>query len=288
MSVDKLQDRIRKLKNPSVLDLSYSADQVPPYILGEEETPIRAYGKYCLELMDGLKGLIPAVRFHFSSFAIAGPEALNILQYLMNRAGEAGYYVLLDSPEALSSQAAEAIADAVFSMPCDGFVVSAYIGSDAVKPFVKKLKGSGKSLFVVIRTANKSASELQDLMTGSRLAYMASADLVNRLGEPLPSRCGYSQIAGVGPASSADCLRALRSKFKGMFLLVEGLDYPNSNAKNCSFAFDKLGHGAAVCAGSSVCTAWMNEGVEPGDHVQAAVQVAERVKKNLTRYITVL
>ena len=114
---------------------------------------------------------------------------------------------------------------------------------------------------------------------------MAKADIVNRFTQPLITRCGYSQIAVMAGASSADSLRTLREKYKDIFILVDGCDYPNANAKNCSFAFDKLGHGAAACAGLSVLSAWQET---EGDCVDLAVQAAQRLKKNLTRYITIL
>ena len=287
MSVDILQEKIRKTKNPTLVDLTISANLLPPSLLEQEGSTVKGWGKYALELMEGLRGAVPAVRFSFSAYALYGGDGLNLLNFLMNRAKELGYYVLLDSVESLSPQAAETAAEELFAWNCDGLVVSAYIGSDGVKPYVKKLKETGKSLFVALRTANKSAPELQDLMTGSRLVYVAAADMVSRLGEPFPSKCGYHQVCGVGPASSADALRALRSKYPRIFLLVDGYDYPNANAKNCSLAFDKLGHGAAVCVGSTITGAWKEDGATE-DYVLAAQQAAERTKKNLTRYITIL
>lgn len=288
MAIDKLQDKIRKLKNPSVIDFFATEDNIPPHLLEEQGSFCKAYGKFCMELMEGLQDCVPAVRFSFSNFALLGTDGLQLLNFLLNRAQEFGFYVLLDSVEALSRQAAQTAAATLLEWPCDGLVVSGYIGSDALKPYVEKLKESGKDLFVVIRTANKTATELQDLVTGSRLVYTALADTVKRLGEPLVGRCGYSQVAGIGPATSADCLRTLRTKYKEMFLLVEGYDYSNANAKNCSFAFDRLGHGAAVCAGQSVTAAWRQEETDGEEYVLLAAQAAERMKKNLTRYITVL
>lgn len=88
-------------------------------------------------------------------------------------------------------------------------------------------------------------------------------------------------------ASSADSLRTLRTKYKYIFLLLDGFDYPNANAKNCSFAFDALGHGAMACAGLSVTAAWMDND-SPSEYVIAAVNAAERAKKNLNRYVTIL
>ena len=55
-------------------------------------------------------------------------------------------------------------------------------GSDVLKPYMAAIKSVNKDIFVVLRTANKSASELQDLLAGSRLVHMAAADHVNRYG----------------------------------------------------------------------------------------------------------
>lgn len=285
MSLDKLQEKIRKLKNPSVVDFTVSEDQIPPHLLEEEGDFAKAYERFCRELLTGLRGVVPAVRFSFSFFAML--EQLPLLPLLSKHASELGYYVIVDAPQALSAQMAELTAQKMMTIPCDGVLISSYIGSDGVKPYVKKLKASGKTLFVVIRTANRSASELQDLMTGSRLVHMAVADMVNHLGEPYPTRCGYQQVAGLAGASSASSLKTLRGKYPNVFLLLDGYDYPNANAKNCSAAFDKLGHGAAACAGSSVTAAWQAE-ESRDDYVACAIQAAERMKKNLTRYITVL
>lgn len=292
MAMDKLQEKIRKMKNPSVVDFSVDFAQIPSYILEEEGSQIRAYERFCWELMDALKDRIPAVRFSMGHFSLLGPEGLWLLQRVTCRAKELGYYVLLDAPECLSVQAAERCASSLLSEAClygfDALVVSAYIGSDSLKPYTKRLKETGKDLFVVLRTANKSAAEIQDLLTGSRLVHMAAADIVNRLAEPLVGRSGYSQVAIMGPASVADVLKKLRQRYQRLFLLVDGYDYTNANAKNCSYAFDKLGHGAIVCAGAGVTAAWVNEVSDGVNYIDWAVQAAERMKKNLLRYITIL
>jgi hypothetical protein len=89
-------------------------------------------------------------------------------------------------------------------------------------------------------------------------------------------------------ATSGDSLRNLRMKYNHLFLLVDGYDYPSANAKNCSFAFDRLGHGAAVCVGSSITGAWLQEGSDGADYMECALSACDRIKRNLSRYITVL
>ena len=280
MSVDALQEKIRKTKNPCVLCLDAAGDCVPPQFDG-----LCAYYE---ALLRRLKGVIPGVRVSFGSFALLGGEGLRLLARITELAAELGYYVILDAPELLSAQAAEQAAGVLGAEDCgfawNGLVLPAYGGSDVIRPFAKLTK-NGKALFPVVRTANRSAAELQDLLSGNRLVHVAAADIISRVGEDFPGKFGYNQIGALAAASSADSLRSLRTKYPKLFLLLDGMDYPNANAKNFSFAFDKLGRGAAACVGSAVTGAWKDTQEDP---LEAAAQAAERLKKNVTRYITVL
>ena len=290
MSVDKLQERIRKMKNATVVDLTALSEHIPPDLFAENKDFCDAYLIFAKSLLRGLKDVVPAVRFDFSSFALYGARGLNVLEEVLSDASDMGYYVLLNGVEMLSAQAAEQAAKMLFFNDCrwrfDGLICTSYIGSDGVRPFEEQMRNSGKALFVVVRTANKSAPEIQDLLTGSRLCHVAKTDMVNRFAEPKIGKSGYSGIGVMAAASSADSLRSLRTKYKYLFLLLDGYDYPNANAKNCSYAFDKLGHGAAACAGTAVIAAWQEN--SQLDYVTAAVCAAERLKKNLNRYITIL
>lgn len=288
MSVDLLQEKIRKTKNPAVVVFEAFPEWIPPRLLDECGVP-QALETLYTELLFRMKGHVGAVRFGFGSFALLGAEGLSTLSRLLGEAKRQGYYVLLDAPETLSALAAKNAAASFAAQdtlyPCDGFVVSSYLGSDILSGYLSLCK-QGKSLFVVVRTANRSAPEMQDLLSGGRLVHTAAADIVNRLGESRIAKCGFSHVGVLASASSADSLRSLRGKYPKLFLLLDGYDYPNANAKNCSYAFDKLGHGAAACAGASVAAAW--SGSENADYAEAAVEALQRMKKNLTRYITVL
>ena len=66
------------------------------------------------------------------------------------------------------------------------------------------------------------------------------------------------------------------------------VDYPNANAKNCAQGFDKFGHGAVVISGSAITGSWMQEEGENPDALVSAEAAAQRLKKNLNRYVTIL
>jgi len=292
MSIDGLQEKIRKTKLPAVLNLAMPMSELPPHIVEGAGTLAAGYGAYCRELLAGLKGTLPGVRVSFSAFALLGPEGLTELTRTLKVAGELGYYVVLDAPEIMSPDAAGQTAQAFLGekslYPCDGVVISCYLGSDVIKPFLPYCREGKKELFVAVRTANKSASELQDLLSGSRLVHMAAADQVNRYGADTAGKFGYTRVGLLAAASSAESLRSLRAKYPGLFLLLDGFDYPNSSAPKCVRAFDKFGHGAAVCAGTGITCAWKQAGTDGRDCVEQAAAAVQRMKKNLSRYVSVL
>lgn len=291
MAIDILQEKIRKTRNPSVLELAAAAADLPPHLLAEGN-PAAAYGRFCRELLDALAGIIPAVRVSFTAFALLGAEGIVQLTGILKYAAEKGYYVILDAPEILSPAAAKGVAETVFaaesSYPCDGLVISGYLGSDVIKPFLPFCKKEKKDLFVVVRTANKSAPELQDLLAGSRLVHAAAADHVNRYGADTAGKFGYTRVGLLDAASASDSLRNLRAKYPRLFLLIDGYDYPNANAKKCSYGFDKYGHGAAICGGMGITCGWKQGESDGSDYLDHAKSAAERMRKNLTRYVTVL
>ena len=292
MSIDVLQDKIRKLKNPSMVDLALAAGDLPAVLLEQEGSAAKAYGKFCLELLENLKALVPAVRVSFTAFALMGSEGMEQLSGVLKAAKNMGYYVALEAPYILSPMMAQATADAVFGeqaiYPCDGLILSAYAGSDVIKPFLPYVKDGKKDIFPVVRTSNKTAPEIQDLLTGSRLVHAAAADLINRFGGDNTGKTGYSRVGIVAGANSADSLKTLRTRYPRLFIMVDDMDYSGCNAKICGNAFDKLGHGAVVCAGPTVTMAWKLNETDEGTYLEQAKQAAERMKKNLTRYTTVL
>ncbi|MBQ6997143.1 MAG: hypothetical protein IJO72_04765 [Oscillospiraceae bacterium] len=287
MAIDKLHDKIRRMKNPSMLDLTAPQDAIPAHI--QQGSAIENYALFCRELMQALKETIPAVRFRFDAFALLGGAGLSTLSALLKEAQELGYYVLLDAPGILTPDDAQMTADVIFggeTYPCDGLLISPYIGSDAVKPFIPYCKAD-KDLFVVVRSANKSALELQDLMTGTRLVHTAAMDMISRLGENLFGKSGYSRVCAAVSAGAPNSIRSIRSSYKYTYLLVDGLEYPSGNHKNCSYAFDRFGYGAVVSAGTSVTAAWKENGTDGTDYIAQAVEAADRMKKNLLRYVTI-
>ena len=290
MSVERLQEKIRKLKNPAVIDFNLHKEQIPPAFVSQNAPFADSLECYSKALLDGLKDQVCAVRFSINQAAAMGAEGMIVLKELLHYATKLGYYVILDVPAAFSALDADNGAESLFSggWKFDALCLCSYIGSDGIRPYAQLAAQQNKALFVLVRSDNRSGGELQDLLTGSRLVYQAVADVVNRFAQDSKGRSGYAQVGVICAANAPDALKRLREKYKFQFLLVQGYDAPNANAKNCANAFDELGHGAAVCAAASVTAAWMESPWTEQEYLEAALEAVQRMKKNLNRYVTVL
>ena len=54
MSIDQLHNRIRKFKNPSMINFEITLDVLPPHLLEQEGTFLKAYDRFCRELLTSM------------------------------------------------------------------------------------------------------------------------------------------------------------------------------------------------------------------------------------------
>lgn len=289
MSMDLLQEKIRKKKNPVLLSLDIGPDQVPPSMAAEDRAAsVRQYGTAVLET---LADLIPAVELDPAWFLPMGAAGLETMAELLSRAEKLGYYRIVRTMRSdLEEEAAQQGAlwfgpDSPFQP--DALCIGAFAGSDGVRPYLPYCADGGKGLFVLARTANKSAREVQDLLSGDRVVHTVMLDLAMRWSAGLLGRFGYSQVGAVLGIPRGTALRELRERYDHLFYLVQGYGTPGLLAKDVQFAFDRFGHGAIVEAPGSLLSAWQRE--DAGDDPLAEVRAAaEKLRRDLAAHVTVI
>ena len=310
MSMDILQEKIRQKKNPPVAGLDPRLDYIPAHILEE------AYAKYgetlqgaaeacrlfCRGLIDALKDVVPAVKPQSAYFEVMGSAGIAVLEEICAYAREQGLYVIMDAKRGDIGTTCEAYAAAylggiqvgcrVFEpFACDSITVNGYLGTDGLKPFTALCREKGKSMFLLVKTSNRSSRELQDLIAGDRVVYTIMADLAVRLTdkEQLLGQSGFSAIGAVVGATHPQDLKALREKYPQLFFLVPGYGAQGGRAKDVQYAFDQFGHGAIVNSSRGIMCAWQKiEGSDGRDYQEAARNEAIRMRDDICRFVTIL
>ena len=306
MAVDVLQEKIRKLKNPTMVCICPTILELPLHIKEDArhkygqtlKAAAEGYRAFSFGILDALKDTVPAVSIVSGAFAALGADGIAAMQAVLSYAAELGYYVLLDLMRSDLGPTAQAQAQACFGSiqvgearftpyPCDGVLMSGFLGSDAVSPFAEFCR-EGKNVFIIARSSNKSAREVQDLLSGDRVVYQVMADLAMRWSTGLFGANGYSEIGIAAGATNRPVLQTLRRKYDRLFFLVPGYGAQGAGAKDAQFAFDRMGHGAAIMAGRSILYAYQKQDGDGTDYQQAALQAAEKMKKQILSYITVM
>ena len=307
MSIDVLQERIRKLKSPIMVGLDPYLPILPRHIVRDAfdeygqtlRGAAEAYYRFCTELLDRLCPIVPAVKLQSACFEALGADGINQMQRISKYAKELGYYVLMDSMRGDVGSVAEIYAQAVFGSvsvgetacqlySCDGLTVNGYLGSDGIKPFLPYCKHDGKNVFILLKTSNKSSREVQDLLSGDRVVYTAMADLAMRWGADLIGKNGYSEIGAVVGATFPQTMKLLREKYDRLFFVVPGYGAQGGTAKNVQFAFDRFGHGAIVAASRSIICAWQKDGGDGENYLDCAEEAALKMKADIGKYVVIL
>ncbi len=240
-------------------------------------------GKFCAEIIEAVAEIAPVIKFNSAFFEALGPGGLDLLYRLMAWSTSARFdlLVLVDAKRGDVGSTAEAYASAVFSQyaeismrPPDAVTVSPWLGSDGVAPFVDQASELGRGVFVLVRTSNPSATEVQDLLTeAGRPLYEHVAALVDKWGAPHIGARGYSCVGAVVGATWPRQLAELRETMPHTPFLVPGYGVQGGGASDVVGAFDADGLGAIVSSSRGIIYAGDGE-----DFAQAAARATEEMR----------
>ncbi|TXK70143.1 orotidine-5'-phosphate decarboxylase, partial [Paenibacillus sp. N3.4] len=135
----------------------------------------------------------------------------------------------------------------------DSITISPYLGRDSITPFLSGVASGDQGLFVLVKTSNPSAVELQELPTNDqKMVSDYAADLVNELGKPYLGKSGYTPVGAVVGALYPVDLKRYRTYMPHSLFLVPGYGSQGGTAKDIVHAFNEDGFGALINASRSI------------------------------------
>ncbi|WHH59538.1 orotidine-5'-phosphate decarboxylase [Petroclostridium sp. X23] len=300
MSMDVLIEKIKEKNNPSVIGLDPKVEYVPGFI---REKCYEQYGKtlkgaaqaileFNKNLIDGLFDIIPAVKPQAAYYEMYGYEGVRVLHETVEYAKSKGLYVIADIKRNDIGSTAEAYSSAYLgttdidgiqtnAFQSDSVTVNPYLGSDGIEPFINDCNKYNKSIFVLVKTSNKSSGELQDLTVDGEMLYEKVAALVNQWGQKSMGNHGYSNIGAVVGATYPEQAAKLRKMMPNAYFLVPGYGAQGGTAKDVMNSFNKDGLGAIVNSSRGIMCAYKNMKMDEKDFVNAAREAAVNMKNEI-------
>ncbi len=155
----------------------------------------------------------------------------------------------------------------------DAFTANPLLGRDSLEPLIGAATAAGAGCFVLVRTSNAGAAELQD--EGAPPLHERLARLVDELGSGVRGRCGLSLVGAVTGATRPEHLGRLRELMPHAVFLLPGIGAQGGRVDALGPAFAPHPAAGLVTASRSIVNAHAERGGEPA---AAAAEAAEALR----------
>jgi len=158
-------------------------ERLPESVLASGD-PLLTFGR---TIVEATADLVCAYKPNLAFWLAEGPAGLSALQTLI--AAIPGHLpVILDAKFNDVGHTAAAYARAAFeTLGADACTISPYLGLDSPRPFLER---GDRGIFLLARTSNPSAPDLQDCIVGDHPLYEEVARLASRWDVEYPGTCG--------------------------------------------------------------------------------------------------
>ncbi|HEU5325718.1 MAG TPA: orotidine-5'-phosphate decarboxylase [Candidatus Limnocylindria bacterium] len=208
--LDRLRRRVGALGAPLCLGLDPHPDALPEG-LSPDVHGVEAFAR---GLLEAAADQVVAVKFNVAFFEAFGSAGLAALERV-RRDVPAALLCILDAKRGDIGSTAERYAEALFGhLDADAVTLSPYLGEDAIEPF---LRHPDRLVYVLARTSNPSAGQVQDLEVAPR------EPLALHVARWVAERWADGRVGLVVGATAAEELRAIRDAVPGPGFLVPGV-----------------------------------------------------------------
>ena len=187
-----------------------------------------------------------AVKPQLACFERLGAPGWEALEQVAAIARDHGLLVLADGKRGDVPVTARAYAQAlvgetpgpfgsVQGLGADAFTANPLLGRDALEPLVDAAAAAGAGCFVLVRTSNPGAAEIQD--EGEPPLYERLARLVHELGRERLGDCGLSTVGAVTGATQPEHLVRLRELMPHAVFLLPGVGAQGGRVEDLGPAF---------------------------------------------------
>ena len=274
---DRLFDAVKGRKTSLIVGLDPVYGRLPSAIRSHREmndefdadAAVDAIFDFCTQTMRIVAPMIPAVKINIAFFEKYLWEGIETYYALISEADDLGLEIIGDVKRGDIGHTAELYAAAHLENPelagledtlaPDAITINGYTGTDGIEPFAEMATKQGKGLFVLVRTSNPSAAEIQDFADAEgRKMYEKLAEVVGRIvskAERIGSS-GYSNVGMVVGGTAPDVTTVLRQKYDKVWFLVPGYGSQGASAADCVRFCKPDGTGALINASRSIIYAY--------------------------------
>ena len=196
---------------------------------------ISAVSNFITACLDSAIGKVTAIKPQVAFFEQQGPDGMRLLQTLGRAAIDAGMLVIMDAKRGDIGSTSTAYANAWIGheavFPSDALTINPWLGIDTLEPFLARADATFSGLFVLNRTSNDGAGDLQDQMVDGAPLYTHLASMLAPLAATRVGDSGVSSLGIVAGATWPDDAKTLRATLPYAPFLVPGFGAQGAGAE---------------------------------------------------------
>lgn len=283
MIIDRLYENVCKKGNVCI-GLDTSMDYIPSSFKMKYSSIEDTLFEFNKRIIDAAYDTAACFKVQIAYYEAYGIEGLSAYRKTLKYLRDNEIIIIADIKRGDISATADMYAKAHFTgdFEADFITLNPYMGFDSITPYLKYVENDEKGLFILIRTSNEGAKDIQyiEAKNGEKI-YKSVADGIYKISEKFKGKCGYSSIGGVAGCTNTDEAAEFRESYKNMFFLIPGYGAQGGSAKDAAI-FLKKGNGGIVNASRSILLAYKKyEGRENEFDVCArekAIEMKEEIK----------
>ncbi len=264
-------------------DVSYLPEAFAQQHPGVEEG-LFAFNKAIIDSTLDVSACYKVQIAYYEAYGMAGLRAYaRTLAYLREKKAVA----IADIKRGDIAKTAEMYAKAHFTgeFEADFITLSPYMGLDSLSPYLPYLKDNGKGVFVLIRTSNEGAKDIEYLPTeGGRRVYHVVGEKLQALGKDYLGECGYSAVGGVMGCTHPDEAAEIRSMLDTTFFLIPGYGAQGGKAEDIA-KYLRDGNGGVVNSSRGILLAYRKQDNGAAHFADCARAEAIRMRDDIRQYL---
>lgn len=245
---DRVAAAVERRRTQLVVGLDPRLDLLPLELRGDaahdRQAAADAVERFCCGIVDAVAPYAVAVKPQVAFFEALGSGGWAALESVCGYARAAGLLVIADAKRGDIGSTSRAYA-AAFLEPragehplADALTVNPYLGEDAIEPFLGACRRQGAGVFVLVRTSNAGAADLQDAqLLDGRPVWQHVAELVRTWGEALVGPCGLSSVGAVVGATYPRVIGEARRAMPQAIMLLPGVGAQGATPADVARAF---------------------------------------------------
>ena len=242
---DRLAAALARTKTPLCMGIDPHKALMPALFCDEAGAPsLAGLRDFALTLVDAATGLVPAIKPQAAMFEAFGPQGVAILAETAMAAQSAGLLVIMDAKRGDIGSTSEAYANAYLGheapFPSDALTINPWMGLDTLAPFMKRATQTNSGLFILVRTSNKGAADVQELaLRNERLVYQQLARDLAPLIDEATGEAGLSSFGIVAGATVPEQAEELRSILPSAPFLIPGFGAQGAGPAHATIALSR-------------------------------------------------